>query len=163
MVIPVFNVVLISDKDENAIKPFSAGILWKIGIKKKQNSQLLQTVISQKLGRIQSQNWNFLKVNSIFFKTALFFACSTHVSTWQGTPPLQLPVLLLAARNAQKVNNGKHLVLFDLSKFFDKFYGNIIRYKLKWAISFKYQFHLYLPRFQNYDFQYFLGVLYLNW
>ena len=35
-------------------------------------------VISQKLERIQSQNWNFLEVNSIYFKIALFFARSTR-------------------------------------------------------------------------------------
>ena len=40
--------------------------------------------MSQKIGRIQSQKWNFLKVNLIFFKTALFFARSTHVGIRQG-------------------------------------------------------------------------------
>ena len=37
-------------------------------------------VLSEKLGRIKSQNWNFLKINSIFFKTALFFARSTNTT-----------------------------------------------------------------------------------
>ena len=38
-----------------------------------------------------------------------------------------------------------------------------IRCRFKWAISFKYQLHFYLPRFQNFDFQDFLGTPYINW
>ena len=37
-----------------------------------------------------------------------------------------------------------------------------IRCKLKSRILFKYQLHLYLPRFQNFDFQDFLGKPYIN-
>ena len=37
--------------------------------------------ISQTLEQLQYRNWNVLKFNSIFFKTALFFAHSTHVRT----------------------------------------------------------------------------------
>ena len=33
----------------------------------------------QKLGQTKSQNWNFPKVHSTFFKTALFFAHSMWV------------------------------------------------------------------------------------
>ena len=38
-----------------------------------------------------------------------------------------------------------------------------IRCKFKWGISVKYQLHLYLPRFQNFYFQNFLGTPYINW
>ena len=39
---------------------------------------------------------------------------------------------------------------WHLSKYFDKFMVTLfIRCKFKWAISFKYQLHLYLSRFQN--------------
>ena len=34
-----------------------------------------------------------------------------------------------------------------------------IRCKLKWAISLKYQLHLFLPRVQNFDFQHILAFL----
>ena len=46
-------------------------------------------MISQKLGRIQNQNLHFLKVHSIFFKTALFLGA---LPTWvhdRGLHPLQ--------------------------------------------------------------------------
>ena len=61
--------------------------LEKLTFKKEDKKYQLQTVISQKLVRIQSQNWKFLKVDAIFFKTALLFARSTHVSTQQEAPP----------------------------------------------------------------------------
>ena len=60
------------------LNTFSHEILWKIDLKK----QL--TVISQKLGRIQSQNFDFLRVHLIFFRTTLFSAGSTHLGTRQG-------------------------------------------------------------------------------
>ena len=44
-------------------------------------------VISQKLGRIYSQNSNFLKGHSIFFKAALFSPRSAHVGTQKSPPP----------------------------------------------------------------------------
>ena len=55
--------------------------------------------MSQKLGRIQSQNSNFLKVHSIFFKTAYFFVNSSHMGTRQGAQPSTKPSL--AASDSQ--------------------------------------------------------------
>ena len=37
------------------------------------------------------------------------------------------------------------------------------RFKLKWAVSFKYELRLYLPRFQNFEIQDFLSSPCLNW
>ena len=89
-----------------------AEYLEKLPIKNKQESQL-QTVISQKLCWFQSQNWNYLKVHSSFFKKVLFFAHSTHVGTWKGALPLQPLVSLVVARSIQGVKDevGKDLNL----------------------------------------------------
>ena len=50
-----------------------------------------------------------------------------------------------------KINKDKHVVLFHLSKYSDKLYGNIV-YKIQIEMS------NFIARFQNFDFQDFLAV-----
>ena len=95
------------------INPFSTGIFWKIGIEKQAKHRLL-TVISQKLGRIQSQNWNFRKVNSI---SSIQRCLLPVLPTWVGlflhvfcTLYLQPPVPLPGARSAQR---NKHFLILQ--------------------------------------------------
>ena len=51
------------------------------------------------------------EVHSNFFKIALFFACATHMGTWQWALPLQPTVPLPVALNVERVEDelGKHL------------------------------------------------------
>ena len=50
-----------------------------------------QTVVSQKLGQIQSQKYRFQKVNSAFFETGLSFVHCCHVGLRQGPPLPTIP------------------------------------------------------------------------
>ena len=52
---------------------------------------------------------------------------------------------------------------YHLSKYFDFMVTMLIRCVFKWTISVKYLLHLYFPQFQNFDFQDFLGIPYINW
>ena len=72
-------------------------------------------------------------------------------------------VVLLSDKDENATNNGKHVVLCHLSKYSDKLYGNIV-YKMQIEMSNFSQvpLHLYLPRFQNFDFQDFLDSSYIN-
>ena len=65
------------------LNPFNFGILSKIDIKKKKKKPNLNEHI-EKTRTNSSQNSDFLKVHSVFFKTALFSARCTHVDTRQG-------------------------------------------------------------------------------
>lgn len=65
-------------------------------------------VTSQRLGRIYSQNSDFLEIHLIFFKTALFFARSALLVHGRDQLPLQPPAPLLAARRAQRVQEKLH-------------------------------------------------------
>lgn len=67
-------------------------------------------VKSQKLGRIQSQNKNYLEVHSKFFKIALLFPRSTHVGTRQRAF-LQTPAPLPLARDVQRVKVNNFFIL----------------------------------------------------
>ena len=53
----------------------------KLALKRSKTPNFKRLRTSQRLGQSQGQNCNFLKVNSIFFKTALFIARSMHVGT----------------------------------------------------------------------------------
>ena len=79
---------------------------------KKTQKTHLQTVVSEKLARVQSQNKYFQKVHSVFFKTAFFFTRSTHLGTRHGLRTLQLLVPLPADREAQRVK--KHIKTYTL-------------------------------------------------
>ena len=93
------------------------------------------------------------------------FFVNLHVSTLQlyfikkETPTQVIPVnfakFLRTPLVAASVTYRNILINFIVTLF--------IRCKFKWAISVKYQLHLYLPRFQNFDFQDFLGTPYINW
>ena len=39
-------------------------------------------------------------------------------------------VVLTSDKDESAINKGKHVILFDLSKYYDKFYGNIV-YKIQ--------------------------------
>ena len=80
------------------INLFSPRIFSKIDFKKKRTLN----GISQKLGRTQIENLNFLKVCSIF---CAFYPMGTR----QGDPPLQLSPPLPAAHRAQRFNNGEFI------------------------------------------------------
>ena len=54
---------------------------------------------------------------------------------------------LISDKDENSINDGN---LFHLSKYSDKLYGNIV-YKMQMEISFKYQIHLHLARFQNFE------------
>ena len=54
---------------------------------------------------------------------------------------------LISDKDENAINDGN---LFHLSKYSDKLYGNIV-YKMQMEISFKYQIHLHLPQFQNFE------------
>ena len=43
-------------------------------------------------------------------------------------------IVLISDNNENAINNGKHVVLFHLSKFFDKLYGNIV-YQMQIELS----------------------------
>ena len=43
-------------------------------------------------------------------------------------------VILISDKYEKLINNGKHIVLFHLSKYFNKFYGNIA-YKMQIEMS----------------------------
>ena len=62
-------------------------------------------IVSQNLGRIQSRNQHFQKVHSIFFKTVVFLHALPTWDHGRGHRPLKPPLLLLAARRAQRVND----------------------------------------------------------
>ena len=85
-----------------SLNPFRVGILWEIDIKNHNNNNNNKKPNFKRLylkkGQIQSQNWSFLKVHLIFFKPALFFACSTR----QGIPP---PTPVVAARGLQRLKS----------------------------------------------------------
>ena len=93
------------------------------------------------------------------------FFVNLHVSTLQlyfikkETPTQVIPVnfakFLRTPLVAASVTYRNILINFIVTLF--------IRCKFKWAISVKYQLHLYLPRFQNFDFQDFLGAPNINW
>ena len=93
------------------------------------------------------------------------FFVNLHVSTLQlyfikkETPTQVIPVnfakFLRTPLVAASVTYRNILINFIVTLF--------IRCKFKWAISVKYQLHLYLPRFQNFDFQDFLGTPNINW
>ena len=55
---------------------------------------------------------------------------------------------LISDKDENKISNDGNL--FHLSKYSDKLYGNIV-YKMQTEISFKYQIHLHLPQFQNFE------------
>ena len=60
-----------------------------------------------------------------------------------------IPILngLISDKDENAINDGN---LFHSSKYSDKLYGNIF-YQMQMEISFKYQIHLHLPRFQNFE------------
>ena len=39
-------------------------------------------------------------------------------------------VVLTSDKDESAINKGEHVILFDLSKYYDKFYGNIV-YKIQ--------------------------------
>ena len=43
-------------------------------------------------------------------------------------------VVLISDKDENTINNGKHVVLFHLSKYFEKLYGNIV-YKIQTETS----------------------------
>ena len=64
-------------------------------------------------------------------------------------------LVLISHKDENAINNGKHAVLFLLSKYSDKLYGNI-DHKTQIEMS------NFIPQFQNFDFQDFLGSPYKN-
>ena len=78
---------------------------------------------------------------------------------------IEIPIfnVLISDKDENVINNGKYVVLFHLSKYSNKLYGNIV-YKIQIEMSNFIQVlaSLVLPRFQNFDFRDFLGSSYIN-
>ena len=71
-------------------------------------------------------------------------------------------VVLILDKDANAINYGKH-VLFHLSKYFDKIYGKFVcNMQIEMSNLIQVPASLYLPRFQNHDFQDFLGSPCIN-
>ena len=151
--IPIFNVVLISDKDENVINNSKHFVLFHFRSSRVEmfcKKGVLRTF--EKFRRIYlCQGLFFSKVAGLKPATLLLL----KKRLWHGWFPVNFAKFLRTPLVAASVTYRNILINFIVTLF--------IRCKFKWAISVKYQLHLYLPRFQNFDFQDFLGTPYINW
>ena len=149
--IPIFNVVLISDKDKNAINTGKHFVLFHF--------RSSRSEVFCKKGVLKN-----------FGKFTAKYQCQSLFLVKLQARGLQLYFIKKETRQCFPVNFAKFLktplvavsVTYrnTLINFMVTFF---IRRRFKWAISFKYQLHFYLPRFQNFDFQDFLGTPYTNW
>ena len=148
--IPIFNVVLISDKDENVINNGKHFVLFHFINSRPEvfcKKDALRN-FAKFTGKHLCQSLFFNKVAGLrpatLLKKRLWHRCFlVNFAKFLGKP-------LVAA----SVTYRSTLINVMVTLF--------IRFKLKWAISFKDQFHLNLPRLQNFGFQDFLGSPYIN-
>ena len=147
--ISIFHVVLISDTYENAINNGKHFVLFHF--------RSSHPEVFCKKGVIR----NFAKFTGKYLCRSLF-------SKVAGLRPFFIKketlTQVFSCEFCEMSKNTSGGYICHLSKYFDKFMVTlVIRCKFKWAVSFKYQLHLYLPRFQNFIFQDFLGTPYINW
>ena len=143
--IPIFNVVLISGKHENAINNSKDFVLFhfrssRVFLELSQNSQENTCARASFLVKLHTSSLQ------------LYFILKKRL--WHSWFPANFEKVLRTPVVSASVTYRNILINFMVTLF--------IRCKFKWAISVKYQLHLYMPRFQNFNFQDFLGTPYIN-
>ena len=143
--IPIFNVVLISDKDKNAINTGKHFVLFHF--RSSRSEVLCKKGVLKNFGKFTGK----YQCQSLFL-VKLHEACNFILLKKRPRQcfPVNFAKFLKTPLVAVSVTYRNTLINFMVTFF--------IRCRFKWAISFKYQLHFYLPRFQNFDFQDFLGT-----
>ena len=150
--IPIFSVVLISDKDENAVNNSKHFVLFHF---RSSRAEVFCKNVFLELSQNSQENTcaraSFL-VKLHTSSLQLYFILKKWL--WHSWFPANFTKFLRTPVVAASVTYRNILINFMVTLF--------IRCKFKWAISVKYQLHLYMPRFQNFNFQDFLGTPYIN-
>ena len=150
--IPIFSVVLISDKDENAINNSKHFVLFHF---RSSRAEVFCKNVFLELSQNSQENTCARASFLVKWHTSslqLYFILKKRL--WHSWFPANFTKFLRTPVVAASVTYRNILINFMVTLF--------IRCKFKWAISVKYQLHLYMPRFQNFNFQDFLGTPYIN-